>query len=160
MYPAMLEQAGIKSSSEQILYNAILNTFSYPSGAFAALFIAGRFGRRKIFITTSYIFCIQFIIITALTATFSEPQYKDNPNTSASKATMAFIFLFRLTYSLTFTPLHPVYPVECFSFEIRAKGEGFFTIADNIASFFNTYVTPIGLKHASEWHRSSRHTDC
>jgi len=63
---------------------------------------------------------------------------------------MAFTFLFRLTYSLTFTPLHPVYPVECFSFETRAKGEGFFTIADNVASFFNTYVTPIGLKHASK----------
>jgi MFS family permease len=145
----MLEQAGIKSSREQILYNAILNTLSYPCGAFAALFIAGRFGRRKIFITASYVFCAEFIIVTALTATFSAPQYADNPNTSASKATMAFIFLFRLTYSLTLAPLHPVYPVECFSFETRAKGEGFFTIADNVASFFNTYVTPIGLKHAS-----------
>jgi hypothetical protein len=146
----MLDQAGIKSHKEQILYNAILNTLSYPCGFFAALFIAGRFGRRKLFITASYLFCLEFIIITALTATYSKPQYTEHPNTNASKATMAFIFMFRLTYSLTFTPLHPVYPVECFSFETRAKGEGFFTLADNIASFFNTYVTPIGLGRARQ----------
>jgi MFS family permease len=146
--PVMLKQAGIKSSREQILYNAILNTLSYPCATFAALFIAGRFGRRTIFITASLLFCLEFIIITALTANYSKPQYIDHPNINASKATMAFIFLFRLTYSLTFTPLHPVYPVECLSFETRAKGAGFYTIMDSISSFFNTYVTPIGLGRA------------
>jgi hypothetical protein len=148
---AMLDQAGIKSSREQILYNAILNTLAYPCGAFAALFIAGRFGRRQIFITASLIFAVEFVIITTLTGIYSAPQYLAHPNTSASRATVAFIFLFRLTYSLTITPLHPVYPVECFAFESRAKGEGFFTIADGSTSVFNTYVTPIGLKNAREY---------
>ncbi|KAK5045087.1 hypothetical protein LTR84_010235 [Exophiala bonariae] len=146
--PVMLKQAGVKSSREQILYVAILNTLSYPCAAFAAIFIAGRFGRRTIFITASLLFCLEFIIITAMTAIYSKPQYLRHANISASKTIVAFIFLFRLTYSLTFTPLHPVYPIECLSFETRAKGAGFYAIMDSVSTFFNTYVTPIGLGRA------------
>ena len=34
-----------------------------------------------------------------------------------------------------------MYPVECLKFENRAKGMGFYNLAVNIASFYNTYVT-------------------
>ncbi|KEF62034.1 uncharacterized protein A1O9_00006 [Exophiala aquamarina CBS 119918] len=144
----MLEQAGIKSSREQILYNAILNTLSYLCATIAALFIAGRIDRRMIFITASLLFCLEFIIITVLTVNCSKSQYFDHPKINASKATVVFIFLFGLPYSLTFTPLHPIYPVECFSFETRVKRTGFYPIMDSIPRFFSTYITPIGPRRA------------
>ncbi|KAJ5620012.1 hypothetical protein N7510_003996 [Penicillium lagena] len=144
--PAMLDQAGVHSPRTQLLYNAIVNTIAYPCGAFSALFIAGQMGRRKLMISALCVFCVEYIIITALAATFS-PENADGSSSFAagSRATVAMIIIFRLTYSFTITPIHPVYPVECFAYETRAKGEGLFTIMDGAASVFNTYATPVGL---------------
>lgn len=55
------------------------------------------------------------------------------------------IYLFGITYAFAFTPFQALYPVECLKFETRAKGMGMYNFWVNIASFFNQYVTPIGL---------------
>jgi hypothetical protein len=38
---------------------------------------------------------------------------------------LVFIFIFGAVYSIGFTPLQALYPVEVLSFEMRAKGMGF-----------------------------------
>jgi len=55
------------------------------------------------------------------------------------------IYLFGFTFSVAFTPFQALYPVECLDFETRAKGMAVYNFWVNIASFFNQYVTPIGL---------------
>lgn len=147
LHLAMLDQAGVHSARTQLLYTAIVNTIAYPCGTFSALFIAGQMGRRKVMISACCIFTAQFAIITALTATFGD---KDGGSVAGSRATVAMIIIFRLTYSFTFTPIHPVYPVECFAYETRAKGEGLYIIMDGAASVFNTYATPVGLGNVGE----------
>jgi hypothetical protein len=46
-------------------------------------------------------------------------------NKAAGTASLAFIFIFGAVYSVGFTPLQALYPVEVLSFEMRAKGMGF-----------------------------------
>lgn len=155
----MLDQAGIHSPRTQLLYTAIVNTIAYPCGAFSAMFIAGQMGRRKLMISALCIFTVEFVIITALTATFGEKDGSGSINASGSRATVAMIIIFRLTYALTLTPIHPVYPVECFAYETRAKGEGFYTIMDGAASVFTTYATPVGLGNIGESRRLDTYLD-
>ena len=58
------------------------------------------------------------------------------------------IYFFGFTFSVAFTPFQALYPVECLNFENRAKGMAVYNFWVNIASFFNQYVTPIGLGNA------------
>jgi hypothetical protein len=46
-------------------------------------------------------------------------------NTVAATVSLVFIFVFGAVYSIGFTPLQALYPVEVLSFEMRAKGMGF-----------------------------------
>jgi hypothetical protein len=46
-------------------------------------------------------------------------------NKAAGTASLAFIFIFGAVFSVGFTPLQALYPVEVLSFEMRAKGMGF-----------------------------------
>ena len=52
-----------------------------------------------------------------------EPQL--GTNSVAVLVCLVFIFLFGAVYSVGFTPLQALYPVEVLSFEMRAKGMGF-----------------------------------
>lgn len=66
-------------------------------------------------------------------------------NKAAGDATLAFQFVFGAVYSIGFTPLQALYPVEVLSFEMRAKGMAFGSLFMNVVSLFNNYVWPICL---------------
>ncbi|KAF1828048.1 hypothetical protein BDW02DRAFT_593425 [Decorospora gaudefroyi] len=55
--------------------------------------------------------------------------FVERTNDSAARATVAMIFLFGAVYSIGITPLQALYPVEVLSFEMRAKGMAFSTLA-------------------------------
>lgn len=44
---------------------------------------------------------------------------------ASSAAMVAMIYLFQVVYSVGWTPLQALYPVEVLSFEMRAKGMAF-----------------------------------
>jgi len=67
-------------------------------------------------------------------------------NKAAGDATLAFQFIFGAVYSIGFTPLQALYPVEVLSFEMRAKGMAFGGLFMNVVSLFNNYVWPICLQ--------------
>ena len=81
--------------------------------------------------------------MTAATAVYSE---SDKTNTSAAKATVAFIFIFGAVYSFGLTPLQALYPVEVLSFEMRAKGMAFSSFAVNAGGMLNQFAWPVSLK--------------
>ncbi|KAF8476223.1 putative MFS lactose permease [Kalaharituber pfeilii] len=140
----MLQQAGIEDNNTRLMLNAVLSVISFI-GAMCGSFLVDKVGRRKLLFTSSCLFVIWFSIVTALSANFV-----DSGNKAASNVTVAIIYLFGFTFSVGFTPLQALYPVECLSFETRAKGMAVYSFAVNIASFFNHYVTPIGLGEV-EW---------
>ena len=60
-------------------------------------------------------------------------------DTSAATACIALIFIFGFGYSVGWTPLQALYPVECLSYEIRAKGMALSSVAVNIACLVNQF---------------------
>ena len=78
--------------------------------------------------------CICWIAVTAATSTYA---HSGNTDGAAAQATIAFIFIFGAVYSFNITPLQALYPVEVLSFEMRAKGMAFSSLAVNIGSLVN-----------------------
>lgn len=72
-------------------------------------------------------------------------------NVVAGNTTLFFIFLFGSVYSLGFTPLQALFPVEVLSFEMRAKGMAFSQLAVNLAGLLNQFAWPIAMSKIG-WH--------
>lgn len=136
--PVLLNQIGVKSERTQLLYNAILNVISFVMATIGARFV-DRLGRRAVLLIGTSLFVVWWSVITTLTALYGE---KENDNTYGSRSAIAFIYIFGITYSFSYTPLQALYPVECLAYETRAKGMGMYNLFVNIAMFFNTYAIP------------------
>jgi hypothetical protein len=84
--------------------------------------------------------------MTIAASIFAQSGHNGAPkNKAAGNATLAFQFIFGAVYSIGFTPLQALYPVEVLSFEMRAKGMAFGSLFMNVVSLFNNYVWPICL---------------
>ncbi|RPB04383.1 general substrate transporter [Choiromyces venosus 120613-1] len=136
--PVLLNQIGVKEERTQLLYNAILNVISFVMATIGARFV-DRLGRRVVLLVGTSLFVVWWTIITTLTALYGT---EENDNTYGSRSAIAFIYIFGITYSFSYTPLQALYPVECLSYETRAKGMGMYNLFVNIAAFFNTYAIP------------------
>ncbi|KAF8543136.1 general substrate transporter [Trichophaea hybrida] len=137
--PVMLQQAGITDVNTQLKLNGVISVLSFV-GAIIGSALVDRVGRRKMLFGASCLFVVWFVLVAALSA-----HYNGSGNKDGSNATIAMIYFFGFTFSVAFTPFQALYPVECLDFENRAKGMAVYNFWVNIASFFNQYVTPIGL---------------
>ena len=139
--PVLLEHTGIDDPSKQLFHNAILNVLQLLVSVCGA-FCTDIFGRRPVLIIGTSIFVIWWAIITGLMSTLPLEQLEEEAGAAVkhgSKAAMAMIYLFGLTYSFVYTPLQALYPVECLSYETRAKGMGVNNLFVNLAVVFNSY---------------------
>ncbi|THZ38659.1 MFS general substrate transporter [Aureobasidium pullulans] len=84
------------------------------------------------------------IIVSALTKQFST-----TPTTASSSAQVVLIFLFYGAYSLVWTPLAYLYPLEVLSFSLRASGMASYNGLCYTAAFFNTYIIPYAMGWSS-----------
>ena len=143
--PVMLQQAGISDNNQQLALTAGTSILGLV-GAILGAALVDRIGRRPLLITSSALFCFWFTIITVLQAIFTKSEDPASPiNVHATNAIIAAIYLFGITYSIGFTPLSALYPVECLRFETRAKGMALGGLIVGLAEFFNMFVIPIGL---------------
>lgn len=118
----MLDQAGIKDTNTQLMLQGVIAVISFI-GALIGSSLVDRVGRRKMLFTTSCLFVLWFSIVAGLSANFA-----GTTNKAASNATVAMIYLFGFTFSIGFTPFQALYPVECLTFETRAKGMGVYNL--------------------------------
>lgn len=88
--------------------------------------------------------CFVWIGMTAATGIFNE---SGKTNGSAAQASIAMVFIFGAVYSVGITPLQALYPVEVLSFEMRAKGMAFSSLAVNAGNMLNQFAWPISLEH-------------
>ncbi|KAI9741045.1 MAG: hypothetical protein M1834_002756 [Cirrosporium novae-zelandiae] len=136
---SMLTSSGITSELHQTLITATSQMFSFLcSIAFA--FLPGRVGRRPLLLTSMALMWLVFSIITATTGT-----YVETSSTSASYASVAFIYLYSGVHNLGWTGAMMVYVVEILPYSIRAKGIALFWLLTGAAGAFNTYVNPLGI---------------
>lgn len=76
-------------------------------------------------------------------------EFGGSSNESASAAQVAMIFLFYGAYSLVWTPLAYLYPLEVLSFSLRASGMASYNGLCYTAAFFNTYIIPFAMEWSS-----------
>lgn len=139
--PAVLDTAGYTESITQA--NILLGyaCFQFFFSLLGARFV-DRIGRRPLMLSSMAGCCLIWIAVTASTGIFAG---SGQTNDDAARSTVAFIFLFGAVYSFGITPLQALYPVEVLSFEMRAKGMAFSSLAVNAGGMLNQFAWPVAL---------------
>lgn len=137
----ILEDVGITSSSQQLLLNALNTIFSFLSGI-AGSFMVDKLGRRTLFLWGTFLTMLVYIPINVIAAIA-----EGHVGTGPGYAFIAMIFLYGIFFSFSWTPLQALYPSEILNNDVRAKGMAFQGFTSGVASFINTYATPVALKN-------------
>jgi sugar porter (SP) family MFS transporter len=151
---AVLESAGYTNSIEQANITLINSCQQFVCAIFGA-FLVDRVGRRPLLVFSFTGCCIVWLGMTIAASEFAKSGGGINPdgttrqgtNSEASKASLAMIFIFGSIYSVGITPLQALYPVEVLSFEMRAKGMAFSSLAVNVAGLLNQFAWPVSMQN-------------
>lgn len=139
----VLDSIGYTDPRLQLRINGAMTMYNWVL-SLGITFFVDLIGRRRLFLTSiGGMFC-SFVGWTACSALFSTSQ-----NAGEAKGILACIFLFSAFYDLAFSGLYQAYACEILPYETRARGLAVVVICAYAASFFSTYVNPIGL--ASGW---------
>lgn len=151
---AVLESAGYLNSIEQANITLINSCQQFLCAIFGA-FLVDRVGRRPLLLFSFTGCTVIWMGMTIASAEFAksggglDPVTKkamQGTNKNASTAALAMIFLFGSIYSVGITPLQALYPVEVLSFEMRAKGMAFSSLAVNAAGLLNQFAWPVAMQ--------------
>ena len=142
-FAAVLTTAGVTDEVDQANYNLGYAAFQFFFAIMGSL-VVDRVGRRPLLLFTNVACCVAWIAVGVSAAKYLEYRSSD-----ASKVVIAFIFIFGAVYSVGFTPLQALYPVEVLSFEMRAKGMAFSALAVNAAGLLNQYAWPVSIDKIS-----------
>jgi MFS family permease len=143
----VLQTIGITSDVGQSNITLINNCQQFCFALFGANLV-DRVGRRPLLLFSNAGCCVVWLAMTVSAAKYQESILEPGEpgtNHSAGAASLAFIFIFGAVYSVGFTPLQALYPVEVLSFEMRAKGMGFSGFAVAAAMLLNQFVWPISM---------------
>lgn len=137
--PALLSTAGVTNSITVLDINLAIPVVS-GFFAFVGASMVDRLGRRPIVLTGLIGMSICWACLSAATAV-----YKENQSVTAAKASIVFIFFTSVVFSFGYTALQNLYPVECFSYEQRAKGMAFQLFALSVAGLVIQFATPVAI---------------
>ena len=143
----VLDTIGIDGNTGQANVILINNCQQFCWALFGAALV-DRVGRRPLLLFSNIGCCIVWLAMTVSAALYQESipaGGTSGTNKSAGTACLAFIFIFGAVYSVGFTPLQALYPVEVLSFEMRAKGMGFSGFATSAAGMLNQFAWPVSM---------------
>ncbi|KAI9375768.1 putative MFS sugar transporter [Aspergillus egyptiacus] len=118
--------------------------WSFVNGTFLALTVP-RMKRR-----TMYLTCATCLLCVYVAWTISMERFMTTETRAAAILTIFFIFLYSPAYNIGYNALTYTYLVELFPYLGRSRGISWFQFYGRGASFFATYVNPIGLGNI-EW---------
>ena len=137
----MLKSAGIVDTI-QVLNINLGNAFTSAFGAYLGATFVQKIGRRPMLVGVCIACSILFACISIGTGLYATKHID-----SAGTAGIVFIFFFGIVYSFGWTPLQALYPVECLSYEQRAKGMALSSAGVNAAVLLNQFAWPVALQH-------------
>ncbi|KAL2835292.1 hexose transporter [Aspergillus cavernicola] len=142
-FGSVLTSAGITDTQTQLAINIGLSVYNLACAIFGSFYL-DRFGRRPSFLLSTIGMSILLIAVAVMTKEFST-----HPSPGASAGQIVLIFLFYGCYSLVWTPLSYLYPIEVLSYSLRANGLASYNGACYLAAFFNTYIIPYAMNWSS-----------
>jgi len=135
----LYNSAGVDTQNMRLILNVVNNLVS-ASAAVTGTIIADKVGRRPLWLWGTLGCAGTLAVSAACTA-----KWGSGANHAGAHAAIAFLFLFDFAYCFTYVPLQLLYPAECMDYKTRAKGVALYTLMSSMASFVNTYATPIAL---------------
>lgn len=108
--PIMIANVGITDTSTKLLLNAIYALTGWIFATGGARF-HDVFGRRKMLMTS----CLGMAACLAIVAGTAAGYEHNHEKHAASRASIAFIFVFGVVFAFSFTSMQPIYPAEVLS---------------------------------------------
>ncbi|KIW52288.1 hypothetical protein PV05_07937 [Exophiala xenobiotica] len=150
---AVLDTAGVNGSIGKANVQLGYSVEQFIFAVIGAHFVE-KIGRRRMMLAGFFGVSVVWVCMTASAGTLAQSLVSGSvddsdavfTNENAGNAVLAFIFIFGAVYSFNITPLQALYPVECISFEIRAKGMAFQSFFVNAAGLLNQFAWPIAIK--------------
>lgn len=138
---AFLDTAGIRGSIRQTNVQIGMNAVQIAFAALGASFV-DKVGRRPMLIWVNVACCLCWVgvIVPCSIANITDVDSAEQVDAvlpAVSKAILAWVYIFQICYSVGWTPMQALYPVEVLSFEMRAKGMGFSSLFTNIGKSFH-----------------------
>lgn len=130
----MMNTAGIVQEQKVLALNAVNSVLGFIGSVVGAR-LTDRVGRRPLLIY-SILFCsVCFAVITGT----SKMAVDDKSNTNAANATIAFVYLFGIVFSLGWTAQQSMYIAETLTTSTRAKGTAVGNFASSAISLVLAY---------------------
>lgn len=98
--------------------------------------------------TTLWVGCLVLAVNLAICMALSA-EFSDGSNMAASRATIAFIFLYSCCYAIFFNSTTWVVSAELLPVFLRSKGLGLATFCNGAASIVMSQITPIAMNNIS-----------
>ncbi|KAG8778086.1 hypothetical protein FRC15_010970 [Serendipita sp. 397] len=136
----VLENVGVTVSSTRALINGGIQIWCLFVAVSAALMV-DKIGRRPLFLMSNAGMVIVFVFWTLTTALWTTQE-----NRPAANASIAFMPIYFLAYSIAYTPMLVSYTVEILPYCIRARGFAMMNLTVGIGITTNQFVNPIALK--------------
>ncbi|KAJ4127908.1 hypothetical protein NW768_008191 [Fusarium equiseti] len=148
---AFLDTAGIREGAQQINVALGMNAIQIAFAALGATF-TDTIGRRPMLLVVNVVcaFCWIGVTVPASIANITDLDNEDQIDSvtpPVSRAILAWVYLFQICYSVGWTPLQALYPVEVLSYEMRAKGMAFSSLFTNAAMLVMQFGIPVALKN-------------
>ncbi|KAH8096584.1 hexose transporter [Cristinia sonorae] len=138
----ILDNVGITDNRQKNLINLSMTCWGFINASIFALTMP-RLKRRPVYLT-----CTISLTLVFTGWTIASARYAINKDLNASRAVIAFIFLYSPFYNMAYNALTYTYLVEIFPYSARAKGVSIFQWFGRCAGFFNQFVNPIGIGNA------------
>ncbi|KAI0677721.1 hexose transporter [Trametes maxima] len=138
----ILDNVGIHDDRTKNLINLAMTCWGFVNGTTLALTVPKM--RRR----SAYLTCTVALTFIFTGWTVASAQYAMTGSQAASRAVIAFIFLYSPAYNMGYNALTYTYLVEIFPYHARAKGIAVFQWWGRAAGFFNQFVNPIGIANA------------
>ncbi|KAK9452798.1 general substrate transporter [Dipodascopsis uninucleata] len=142
----VLNSIGIRTSPEQLVINGGLMIYNLGICIILNMFVT-RFPRRKVFLTSTGLMCLVYILWTILSAINQQRNFEDP---SLGKGVLALIFLFYFAYNIGLMGLPYVYLTEVLPYYLRSRGIGIALFTSGLCQLYNGYVNSIAMD-AIEW---------